>query len=98
VLHPARDAHTLGLRDASVDIVTCSQAFHWMEPDPAFAEAARILYPAGVFAAYDYDVSPVVHPEVYDLFARHFEARRQARQRLGLEAGAATWPSSYARP
>lgn len=35
---------------------------------------------------------PVVHPEVDDAFAAHFEARRSARTRLELEAGSATWP------
>ena len=40
---------------ASADIVTCSQSFHWMEPEPTLAEIARILRPGGVFAAYDYD-------------------------------------------
>jgi len=38
-----------------VDIVTCFQSLHWMEPGPTFAEVARILRPGGVFAAYDYD-------------------------------------------
>jgi hypothetical protein len=35
-----------------------------MKPEPTLAEAARILRPGGVFAAYDYDWPPVVHPEV----------------------------------
>ncbi len=53
-----------GLPDAGADIVTCSQSLHWMEPEPTFAEAARILRPGGVFAACDYDPVPVIHPEV----------------------------------
>jgi len=81
-----------GLAADCADVVTCAQAFHWMEPAAALDESARILRPGGVFAAYDYDVPPVVHPEVDDAFAAHFEARRAARKRLGLEAGAATWP------
>lgn len=81
-----------GLDEGSADVVTCAQAFHWMEPAPVLAEAARILRRGGVFAAYDYDVPPVVHPEVDAVFADHFEARRSARRRLGLQAGAATWP------
>ena len=44
-----------GLPDGCADIVTCSQSLHWMEPAPTFAEAARILRPGGVFAAYDCD-------------------------------------------
>jgi SAM-dependent methyltransferase len=84
-------ADATGLAAASADIVTCAQAFHWMEPAPALAEAARILRPGGVFAAYDYDVPPVVQPEVDAAFADHFAARREARKRLGLEAGGTLW-------
>src|SRR5262249_13337586 len=31
-----------GLPDSSVDIVTASQSLHWMDPQPTFAEIARI--------------------------------------------------------
>jgi SAM-dependent methyltransferase len=61
-------AQQTGLPDGAVDIVTCSQSLHWMEPEPTFAEAARILRPGGVFAAYDYDWPPVVHWEVEQAF------------------------------
>lgn len=81
-----------GLEAATADVVTCSQAFHWMEPGPVLAEAARLLREGGVFAAYDYDVPPVVQPEVDDAFTVHFAARREARKRLRLEAGAVRWP------
>ena len=57
-------ADATGLPDGAADIVTCSQSFHWMEPEPTLAEAARILRPGGVFAAYDYDWPPVVHWEI----------------------------------
>jgi ubiquinone/menaquinone biosynthesis C-methylase UbiE len=57
-------AQATGLPDGAADVVTCSQAFHWMEPTATLAEAARILRSGGVFAAYDYDWPPVVHPEV----------------------------------
>jgi ubiquinone/menaquinone biosynthesis C-methylase UbiE len=85
-------AAATGLAGESVDIVTCAQAFHWMEPGAVLAEVARILRPGGVFAAYDYDVPPIVRPEVDVAFAAYFEARRVARERLGVPAGAATWP------
>jgi len=83
-----------GLADGGADVVGCSQAFHWMEPGPVLAEAARLLRPGGVFAAYDYDVPPLIHPEVDAAFEAHFEARRSARERLGLEPGAIRWPKS----
>jgi SAM-dependent methyltransferase len=81
-----------GLAGGRADLVTCSQAFHWMEPAAVLAEAARLLRSGGVFAAYDYDVPPAVHPEVDDAFRALFDVRRAARGRLGLEAGATTWP------
>jgi ubiquinone/menaquinone biosynthesis C-methylase UbiE len=81
-----------GLAAAKADVVTCSQAFHWMEPGPVLAEAARLLRDGGVFAAYDYDVPPVVQPEVDDAFTAHIAARREARRRLRLQAGAESWP------
>ncbi len=52
-------SHETGLPAACADIVTCSQSLHWMLPGPTFAEAARILRPGGVFAAYDYDWPPI---------------------------------------
>ena len=89
-----RLAHDTGLDDAEADIVTCAQSFHWMEPGPVLAEAARLLRPGGVFAAYDYDVVPVIEPEVEAAFRAHVAARSAARRRFGIEAGATTWPKS----
>jgi SAM-dependent methyltransferase len=40
-------AESTGLPDASVDLITAAQAFHWFEPLPTRAEFARILKPAG---------------------------------------------------
>jgi SAM-dependent methyltransferase len=72
-------AQETGLPDAVADVVTCSQSFHWMEPEPTLAEAARILRPGGLFAAYDYDWPPVVHWEVEAAFEELL--RRTARMR-----------------
>ena len=81
-----------GLPDGRADLATSFQSFHWMEPQPVLAEAARILRDGGVFAACDYDVPPVVEPEVDAAFAALRDARSDARKRLGLPAGAASWP------
>jgi SAM-dependent methyltransferase len=40
-------AETTGLPGASVDLVTVAQAWHWVDPAAAAAEAARILVPGG---------------------------------------------------
>jgi SAM-dependent methyltransferase len=85
-------ADATGLEAGSADIVTCAQSFHWMDPGAVLPEAARLLRPGGVFAAYDYDVVPVIEPRLDAAFAANVAARGEARERLGLEAGSATWP------
>lgn len=65
-----------GLPDASADIITISQALHWMEPNGTFAEIARLLRPGGVFAAIDNDWPVTVDWEAEQLdmaFEAHYE-------------------------
>ena len=76
-----------GLPAGSAGLVTCSQSFHWMEREPVLAEAARILRPGGVFAVYDYDMPPVVHPEVDRIFAEHLRLRKHFRDVHEVTAG-----------
>ena len=40
-------AEATTLRDASVDLATAAQAFHWFDPEKAAAEFGRILRPGG---------------------------------------------------
>ena len=87
-------AQDTGLDDGCADIVTCSQSLHWMEPEPTFAEAARILRAGGVFAAYDYDWPPVIDAEVDEAFVAYQARRARARERRGLKRGADIWPKS----
>ncbi|CAM4516350.1 ubiquinone/menaquinone biosynthesis C-methylase UbiE [Paenibacillus endophyticus] len=51
----------LSLDAESVDVLTCSQSFHWMEPVSTLREFARVLKPEGIFAAYDCDWPPTLH-------------------------------------
>jgi SAM-dependent methyltransferase len=76
-------AQATGLPDGEADLVTCSQALHWMEPEPTFAEAARLLRPGGVFAAYDYDWPPVVNWEVESAFEEVLRRVRAGRRTDG---------------
>ena len=46
------------------DIVTVSQAFHWMDIDSTLIEFYRILKPGGVLAIYDFTIPPVLDWEV----------------------------------
>jgi SAM-dependent methyltransferase len=73
VRYRAGHAARTGLPNGAADLVTCAQAFHWMEPTSTLAEVARLLRPGGVFAAYDYDVPPAVHWEVDRALAACFE-------------------------
>ncbi len=43
-------AEELPLDDASVDAVTCGQAWHWVDAAQGAAEVARVLRPGGVLA------------------------------------------------
>ncbi|MDP2479342.1 MAG: class I SAM-dependent methyltransferase [Candidatus Palauibacterales bacterium] len=43
-------AEATGLPEASVDLATAGQAFHWFEPEPTRRELARILSPGGQVA------------------------------------------------
>lgn len=84
-------AQDTGLPAGAADVVTCSQSLHWMEPEPTFAEAARLLRPGGVFAAYDYDVIPVCDWEVEEAYAALLERRRVLRAEHGIQRGADLW-------
>jgi SAM-dependent methyltransferase len=92
-------SHATGLDAATADIVTCSQSFHWMEPEPTLAEVARILRPGGIFAAYDYDWPPTIHPDLDEAFDEYRERRRAARAARAIQRGADRWakPEHLAR-
>jgi ubiquinone/menaquinone biosynthesis C-methylase UbiE len=97
--HPAEiefrsgTSNATGLADGCADIVTVSQALHWMDPFPTFAEARRILRKGGVFAAYDTDWPPPVLDAVceaaYEETMRRVRAAEKAR---GIEVF--QWPKS----
>lgn len=46
------DGHALPVHDASADLVTYAQAYHWMRPHDAAREARRVLRPGGALAVW----------------------------------------------
>ena len=58
---PAEDLSFLG--DGSVDLITCAQAFHWLNTERLFAEVRRVLRPRGAFIAYGYGQCCIDRPE-----------------------------------
>jgi ubiquinone/menaquinone biosynthesis C-methylase UbiE len=54
-------SHDISLPSESVDIISCSQSFHWMEPLGTLKEVKRLLKSGGVFLVYDVIWPPCVN-------------------------------------
>jgi len=81
-------AHELPMEVETVDIVSCSQAFHWMEPKATLKEISRVLRPEGVLIIYDCLWPPSFNwklEEAYrKLFDKVYEITDQHKEPLGL--------------
>jgi SAM-dependent methyltransferase len=77
-----RKASETGLPDECADIVTCSQSFHWMEPESTLAEVHRILRKGGVFAVYDYGRLPTINKALEGELAHFWAHAEKLRHRL----------------
>ena len=60
------DAEATGLADASADLVTAAQAFHWFDEERAFAEFARVVRPGGWCAAWWNERAPSPLNDAYE--------------------------------
>jgi ubiquinone/menaquinone biosynthesis C-methylase UbiE len=80
-----------GLADQCADIVTAVQALHWMEPEPTFAEVARILRGGGVFAAVDCDWPPVMHWEAEAAYEACMKQVGAVTRKHGLAPDVKKW-------
>lgn len=58
-----RYANDTKLDDNRADVVSCSQSFHWMEPQSTLREVNRILKAGGIFFTIDCDWPPVCNWE-----------------------------------
>jgi SAM-dependent methyltransferase len=54
VTYLAAQAESVPLRSGCADLVTVAQALHWLDLEPFYTEARRILAPDGLFAAWTY--------------------------------------------
>jgi SAM-dependent methyltransferase len=84
-------AQQTGVPAGGADVVTCAQSFHHMEPQGVLAEVARILRPGGVFATYDYDVPPVVHPEADLAYVAFMDRIADVRAAYGIRSEQERW-------
>lgn len=84
-------AEQTDLPDGCADIVTASQAFHWMEPTATLAEVARILRQGGVFAAYDYDWPPTITWQAEALFHSFMQRASQIAEAHGFDPEPPGW-------
>ena len=66
------------LPNASVDLITAAQAFHWFKSDVFFLEADRVLKPGAVLAFWCYELC-LISPEV--------DVIRPVRWKLSLRVG-----------
>ncbi|MBC8077103.1 MAG: class I SAM-dependent methyltransferase, partial [Chloroflexales bacterium] len=87
VRYVAGYSHAIGLADGSADIVTASQALHWMEPAPTFAAIGRVLRPGGVFAAYDVDWPPTCGWQAESAYSAFMERARALEAERDTAAG-----------
>lgn len=68
----AARAEGLPIASESISCVTVAQAFHWLEPERALAEFARVLRPGGLLAVtWNVVVSDAFTDEVFALVARY---------------------------
>jgi SAM-dependent methyltransferase len=91
-------AESSGLSGASVDLVTVAQALHWLDLDVFYAEAARVLVPGGVLAAWTYGKQELDDPALQHQLS-HFYGEvvgpHWPPERCHVEAGYQTLPFPF---
>lgn len=65
-------AEASGLPDACAGLVTVAQALHWFDLDRFYAEATRVLSPAGVLAVWAYGVNQVEGSPVNEIVQDYY--------------------------
>lgn len=78
-------ADATGATDASADLVTVAQAFHWFDQAAFFAEVRRIARPGGVLAVWCYpltEITPAIDALVYELYETYLGAYWEPERKL----------------
>jgi ubiquinone/menaquinone biosynthesis C-methylase UbiE len=89
------DSYKTKEKKSSVDIVTCSQSFHWMEPVSTLKEVNRILKCGGVFITCDCDWPPTVAFEAENAFLSLISGAKEIlKRRPGGKRGVKRWDKS----
>ncbi len=60
ILYKVAPAERTDISAGSVDLITVAQALHWIDLDHFYAEARRVLKPAGVLAVWCYGLNEIV--------------------------------------
>ena len=61
-------ASQLPFPDASVDLLTCAMAWHWLDPNTVFPEIERVLKSPGALAVYSYMIPTIRHDQCNKMF------------------------------
>ena len=101
--HPRVDyrvarANSSGIPSSSVDLVTVAQALHWLKLDAFYAEAKRVLVPAGVLAVWTYGVQVLEDERLNSLVQAFYSdtvGPYWAAERRHVESGYRTLPFPY---
>lgn len=70
VLYKVAPAEQTDIAEGAVDLITVAQALHWFDLNRFYAEARRVLKPAGVLAAWCYGLNEI--ESGIDRIVRHF--------------------------
>lgn len=65
-------ANSLPFEDESVDLITCAQAWHWLDPDTVFSEIDRVLKRPGALAVYGYSRGVMHHQQCEKLLSHYY--------------------------
>lgn len=85
-------AEMTGAGDASADLMTVAQAFHWFRPEPFYAEVRRVVRPGGCLALWCYGlprITTAVDAAVFALYEDLLGPYWEPERRL-VESGYAT--------